>query len=245
MNDTSEKILQKIAEDNVRPIARGRILLKRILLWVVICSTMIFGIISSGIALFQLSHTDWDLYDRVNRSAGQFIVLALPYFWLFLLVLCTVLALYYFRRSRKGYRYSALLLIMLAAFFSLAGGSVLYYSGFSLKLEKAFEEVIPLYERVTPYGYRIWSYPERGLFSGRILAILSPEEIRVADSNGNIWRVDISETLWRGGLSAAVGLEIKCIGAVTGTARFAAQEIRPMHSRGHRRRFGRIGPSLR
>ena len=241
MSDASKKILQKIDKEKIQPYSKKHFLIKKSIVWTVFSISILLGIVASSIVIFQLTHTEWDLYRHLNYSPSEFIILAIPYFWLLFLLLFIGLAIYNFRRSERGYRFNTFLLIFLSTILSVVGGGLLYQTGFSAKLENIFQENIPLYEKVIPYGFRMWEFPESGLLAGEITQIKSQQEILITDLQGTLWRVDISQTIWRGRLMPSIGLRIKIIGKMIDKNHFVAHEIRPLQSRrgqGRNRRWG-------
>jgi hypothetical protein len=198
------------------------------------------GIVACSIIIFQISHTDWDLYKQSSYSLPRLIVLSIPYLWGLFLVIFIGFSYYYFRRTEKGYRYNPIVIILLSVFISGLGGKAFYDAGFSEKLEKHFQEKIPFYNSINLYGHRMWRSPDKGLMAGEIVKINSTQEIELLDLQGKRWRIGISHTVWRGRLKPEVGLLIKLIGKKTGDDRFTASEIRPMNGRGDRNRIRRF-----
>jgi uncharacterized protein YdeI (BOF family) len=69
--------------------------------------------------------------------------------------------------------------------------------------------------------------PEQGLLAGKIVKIISEQKMQIEDLQGNIWAVDIGDTVWKGRLVPLRNLRIKIIGEMKGKSQFSADEIRP------------------
>ena len=87
MSDISKKTLKKIKEDEVQPYSKKRFFLKKSFIWILFGASLFLGLVASSVVVFQLKHSDWDLYHRSSYSFFAFLALAMPYFWiLFLMV---------------------------------------------------------------------------------------------------------------------------------------------------------------
>ena len=244
MTDISKNILNKIKKEKIQPYSKKRFFVKKSFIWTLFGLSILLGIVASSVIIFQLKHTDWDLYNLSNYSLLEFLAMAIPYFWLLFLMIFIGLALNYFRRTEKGYRYHTLLIITISVIVSIIGGIGVYQTGFSERLETVFQENIPVYRMINRGRHRMWMSPEQGLLAGEIKEIISVQEIELIDLHGNSWIIDISNAFWRGRLRPEAGLEIKLIGKIKIKGQFVATEIRPIQGRrvqgkGRRLRSGR------
>jgi hypothetical protein len=245
MTDISKNILQKIKKEKIQPYSKKHFLLKKSIVWTLFGLSILLGIVASSVTIFQLKHTDWDLYDRSNYSLLEFLAIVIPYFWLIFLMIFIGIAYNYFRRTEKGYRYHTLLIIAISIIVSIIGGIGVYQTGFSERIEAVFQENIPVYRMINRGRHRMWMSPEQGLLAGEIKEIISAEEIELIDLHGNNWVIDISRAFWRGRLRPEVGLEIKLIGKIKFKGQFVATEIRPLQGRRMQGRGRRLRSSRR
>ncbi len=236
MSNVSKKTLEKIKKEKIRPFSRHWYRAKKATIWILAGLFMILGILATGVVIFRLTHTDWDLFSRSGYGPVEFILFALPYFWLLCLIAFLTVAFMTFRRTEKGYRYRAFVIILSSTLLSVIGGGLLYQSGFSARLESAFFEKSPLYRTLNRGPHRMWTAPERGFLAGTILQIISGKEMVLVDLHGQKWRVDISGAFWRGRRLPEKNLDVKIIGEMLKDHKFVAREVRPMHGR---RMYGR------
>ena len=232
MIDRSKNILKKIEEDKIRPYPKLYFLFKNVLIWILFGLSILLGSIASGIAIFQIEYTDWDLYQHLGQSLIKFVILMFPHFWVIFLILFTGTAYYYFRHTERGYRLNTISVISANIIFSIIGGQVLYKAGLSERLETIFETQISFYSSVNKRHFKIWVSPEKGLLAGEIINVISEQRIQLEDFWGNNWEIDISNAFWRGRLTPVKGLKIKLIGRMKGESQFIADEIRPWRDRG-------------
>jgi hypothetical protein len=238
MTDVSKNVIKKIKKDKIEPHSKKRFFLKKSVTWILFGLSILLGIVACSVAIFQIKHAEWDLYHLLNYTLLRYILLILPYFWLFFLFVFMAVAYSYFRRTERGYRIKPVIVVLSSILISVIGGFLLYQTGFSERLESVFQENVPVYRWVNYGRRRVWMSPRQGLLAGEIIKIISPQQIGFKDLQGKNWLVDISNTIWRGRLRPDIGLKIKLIGKMSGRHQFVASEIRPLFGRGYGRRRG-------
>lgn len=237
MNDISKNTLLKIKYQRIIPRSRRYFLFKHSSIWVLFGISILFGSIASGVAIFQLTTAEWDLYRHLQHSLPEFVLLVMPYFWLIFLAGFSTAAYCYFRRTEGGYRYRVATVVLLSVVLSITGGTGLFAVGFSERLEAVFQETLPFYPEIADHRRKMWMRPRDGLLAGKIIEVLGKDAIRLSDLNGKKWVVDTTRATWRGRLMPTANLEIKLLGTMDGADNFSAMEIRPWQGRGKRRRM--------
>jgi len=236
MTRISRTVLEKIEEEKIHPYPKWRFLLRRSFMTALFVLSILLGSLACGVTIFQLTHAEWDLYRHFTHSILEFTVLVIPYFWLVFMVGFTLFAIYFFRHTERGYRYSAIGLALVSIAISIAGGFLFYKMGFSEKLETVFRDRIPIYRALQERRMRLWVAPERGLLAGKIVEVMPGSRFGLKDFRGNSWTIVTGEdTLWRRGLHPTKNLRIKIIGQMREKGVFVAKEIRPWHGRRFRR----------
>jgi len=241
MTDISENVIKKIKKENLNPYPKKYFFLKKSVTWTLFGVSILLGIIACSVIIFQIKHTDWDLYHLLNYTFLDYMIIILPYFWIIFLFIFLVVAYFYYRRTAKGHLINTTIIILSSILFSIIGGFLLYQTGFSENLESLFQERIPFYRKLNPGMHRMWMSPQNGLLAGEIVKLISAQVIEIEDLQGNVWEIDISNTIWRGKLRPGIGLKIKLIGKKTGDNKFIAKEIRPLFGRGYGRNRGTRG----
>ena len=240
MTDISKDTLRKIKKHKVRPHPKRYFLFRHSATWTLFGLSILLGSVASGIAIFQIRHVEWDLYQHLGHGLIEFILLVFPYFWLIFLLGLTGFAYYSFRRTEQGYRYSTMWVVLQSIILSIIGGGLLYASGLSERLETVFQANIPLYRGLQEHKQRVWMSPRQGLLAGRIKKIMPGQKIQIEDLQGNYWEIDIGDTIWRGRLRPVENLRIKILGQMKGESEFIADEIRPWKGPRRRGRMGRL-----
>ena len=234
MSDISKNVLREIRERKLRPYPRWHFVFRRSVVWTIFCISILLGSLSAGIVIFRIQHAEWDLYPYLNDNVTAFLLLIIPYFWLLFLAGFSLLAYHYFRRTERGYRFRAFWVVLGAIVISIMGGLLLYNTGLPEYIESAFYDKVSFYRVLQENKQRVWVAPDKGLLAGRIVKVISARAVQLEDLTGNVWTIDISGTIWRGGLTPGEDIKIKIIGKRDKERHFVAGEIRPLD--GKRRR---------
>ncbi len=226
MTNLSKKTLEIIEKNKINPYPKSYFLLRRSVIWTLFFISVLLGAVASGIAIYQLKQTEWELLHYFSHDVYRYIFIAVPYFWIFFLSGFTGFIYYYFRRMGKGYRYNSILVILSSIILSVTGGLILNRSVIPFRLESLMEQNFTFYESSEERKQEVWSSPGDGLLAGIIEKNISKEQIMLTDFHGATWSIDISAALFRGKLIPAEGLKVKLIGRQTGNQQFKAVEVR-------------------
>lgn len=226
MSILSKTIIGKIKKGQVKPTPKWVFLFKRSFVWGLFVTSVLFGSIAIGIIFFQIRDAGWEIYNQMKDGWAEFILLALPYFWLLLMVLFLALAYYHFRHTKTGYRYNVFAIIGLSLVVSLVFGSVLYATGFSGRLEAFFQE-IPHYEKLHIGKRMLWQRPEKGFLSGTIIQVTEGEILILQDFQEHAWWVDITRARIHPEVILQEAEKIKMLGKPEEGGYFIAEMISP------------------
>ncbi|HAQ02506.1 hypothetical protein A2467_01255 [Candidatus Nomurabacteria bacterium RIFOXYC2_FULL_36_8] len=218
----SQIAIERIKDEGIKPISRNIFSIKRVLFWVLVASSFIIGAITFSLVLSALFNNDWDLYNKIGFS---FIFRTLPYFWLISLAVFTVLGEYYYRKTYLGHRRGFILIMGVYLVSTTVFGSLFYLIGTGRLIEQSLENEAPIYRHVMLNRYEVWSHPEAGFLSGRIIRVMD-NEVEVIDSDGFIWIINMQDVYLRGRVEIEIGERIKIIGKCMETI-CIADEIRP------------------
>jgi len=206
--DISQIALQKIKESGIKPISKKVFSLKRIIFWVFVCFFVVIGALSYSVILSILFNNDWYLY---NKLGFIFTLKTLPYFWFICLLLFTVLGEIYYRKTLLGYRHRIITIIGIYIIITGILGTILHFVEVGEMIENSISSNIPAYSVVVFDRDEIWSHPEQGLLTGQIVEI-NDDVIKVSDSNGIIWDINVNDTSIDKKVKLEVGEYIKIVG---------------------------------
>lgn len=224
--DTSEKLLEKIREQQLKPIPRWRFIIKNILTW----SSFIFAVASGALAfsviLFAIQQMDFNLIAHMSHSWLELFLALLPFFWLISLIVLIILAVFSLKHSKKGYKLTSTRVIGSCTTLSILAGTLFFISGGGRWLENSFATKLSIYESIDERKARVWSMPDSGQLSGTITASYE-DSIELKDFNDKTWIILLKEA----DIVPIVKLEqdemIKLTGKRLSENRFEAEKIRP------------------
>lgn len=206
----------------MKPVSKNFFSLKRALFLFLVIVAIIIGSISFSITLSFLVNNDWHL---LGRFGFPFILKTLPYFWFICLVAFIALGEFYYKKTFRGYRHKSIVIVGSYLLITVVLGSVIY----SIRVEKRIEQSlhkIPIYRSVMFDREKIWSNPEGGMLSGRIISI-EDKQIKIISPDRINWNVNTKNTFIGGRINLIVGQRINIIGEKTEDNNFTAKEIRP------------------
>lgn len=222
MNNLSDKILSKIKQEGLRPLAAWQFRLRNGGRWFGLVLAVGFVILGLGLLWYFWSDGPW-------LHGGRFS------FWLFfgrmplilfgVIILGGFLALLDFRNIGRGYRYSFIKIGLVLLFLAAIAGWSFNYFGLSQRADRAFS-ASPLYQNREAYLKEVWQNPAKGLIAGEIIEIQADNNFKLRDFSGKIWTINASQAFWRHNLKPQLNLKIKLIGIVDQN-NFVATEIRP------------------
>ncbi len=228
MNETGKKILEKIKESHIKPKPKREFLLKNYIIWSIFGIAILFGSFAISVIIFMITHTDWQ-YFAIFAGPIKRLLINLPYFWLIILVIFLVIALYNLRHTKKGYRYNTLVIVLGSIIISVVVGSVIYAFGGGEKLEDIFYQRMPIYKKIMNHYGRFSLAPEKGLIAGVVVQV-NENNIKVRDFRGQIWNIATSTDQFR------VGQRVHILGQKISDDEFKAHLIEPWF-RPHRHFF--------
>lgn len=206
--DISQIVLQRIKDSGIKPISKNVFNLKSVLFWSLIGISLVIGAISFSVTLSILFSNDWYLYNKLGFS---FILKTLPYFWAVCLLLFTILGEFYYRKTLLGYRHRVTTIVGMYIVLTVISGSVLNIIGVGEVIEQSLFENVPVYHVIIFNRNEIWSHPEQGLLSGRIIDI-GYKVIKLVDSSGVIWNINIDNISVEAKTQFKIGEIIKIVG---------------------------------
>lgn len=228
----SEKVFEEIRGKKISPKAKWRFLLCRISIIFLLIFCVLAGAVSLGVILSLFSQ--FDIGQIIHRPRGiRILFLSLPFAWIFLVGIFSILAIVEFAKTRSGYKYKTRNVVGIFSLVIIVLGFFLYFSTFSDRVENYLENSFSTYRQIIKTPRDVWSQPKEGLLSGVI--ILDDERVchclSLKDWEGEVWEVQYEKALIRSRVRKDKGEMIKILGDDLGEHKFKAQEIRPWNGR--------------
>jgi len=225
MSEISEKTLKEIEEKKIVPQSHWNFILKNGVFWFLFLISIIIGSLAVATIIFMLTDYDWEAYKYMDKTQIEYIFLAIPYFWVIILIIFLTFAYYNFRHTRKGYIYEFYVVIVVNLFASVLLGTSLFFDGFDPEINEALLKNVPLYHKCVCTKEDIWDLPDKGLLGGKVTMIKNQDEFTLRDFHGNFWEVELENNKWPEEIPFQSGVEIKMVGQREGANIFWARGI--------------------
>lgn len=222
----SEKLIQKIREQGVTPVPRWRFTLNNVLLWSAFAAASLLGALAFSIILFAVQQTDFQVISHLSHSRLELFLGLLPFFWIILLIIFLIIAIYSVQYAPKGYKLTLARLAGYSAALSILLGTLFFIGGGAQRIEQAFALNVGLYESIQEKKIKLWSMPEEGYLSGEIEQS-SMGAFQLKDFEGQVWTVKYEGAFIPPVVLLERGEKVKLIGTIAGPGRFLASEVRP------------------
>jgi len=238
--ESAKKIIDAIKRDKIKPKNRAYFIAKRLIFWFVL--GLIIVLASMFLSLAILSLVDFDLELLRALHLGRYIrilILTAPYLWILLLAACIFLSYYVFRKTKKGYRYSMLLVAVVILLVVSALGVGAHIVRVNERMEKAISIGPPILGRIAPHRERRFLRPDEGVLTGKITEI-EIEEFKLLTPIDELWEVFYNEeTVYRSEDIQIGERTIVVVGEKTGEREFVAEKIKQLTPPGQKMRLFR------
>ena len=222
-NHLNEKILASIKNQDLHPRPRWQFILRNALFWGGTVVLTAIGSIAIATGVFIINDHDWDVFVYLDKSRLVYTLEVLPYLWLVILIVSSILARYSVTHTRTGYRYRVRTIIGASVAISTLLGVLLYFAGFGTMIHETLNDQIPWYEHLVYTKKDAWYAPEKGLLSGDIVSV-TDTAITVRAVDTSTWFITALPEV-RELPELAPGLRIKLIGEQTAEQTFNAEDI--------------------
>lgn len=224
--ERSKKIIDKIKKESIKPLPKWFFIVPNILIWLVFIVLIFVGAAAFSVILLSIQQTHFDLVSHMSHSRMELLLGLLPFFWIAVLVIFLVAAIYTFKKSKKGYKFGWPLLLGISTATSIFLGIIFFIGGGSHWLENTFAERVGYYKSIHEKKQKVWMRPEVGFLSGTIQKV-DGDIFQLIDFNDKKWDIEYGDTFIPPPVFLEKGERVKLIGEITKTNTFQAKEIRP------------------
>lgn len=239
-----KELISKIKEGHITPKPRWRFAAKNYAIWGIGAITLLLGALTVALIIFMLVHNDWGA-DRPpvgGPLAEMFFVI--PVFWLVCMILFIGVIYFDIKHTKKGYRYSPLIILAASIGSSIILGGIFYAFGLSQKIDDILGRRAPYYEHIINPRIRFWDNPEQGRLVGLIASQVETDKYKLLDRAQHEWTISTDGANKMPGAEITVGKPARLAGNKTGDWQFKVKEILPVET--GRRFFDRMGqPPMR
>lgn len=185
-NNWSGEVLQKIKAEKITPKPKWQFWLKNSLIWILGILSLVLGAISTSLIFYMLTGEESGFGSDGLRNFKTLFVIV-PFFWIICLAFFAILVFYYFKHTKKGYKYSPKLIILGIFILSLIFGGTLSAFGLDRVIDDVLGEKAPMYNQVINPRMDYWSNPDDGRLTGLIISQEDEMTYQLVDLSGAVW----------------------------------------------------------
>ncbi len=189
-------IFERIETECIKPRSKWYFIFKNELFWGMGLLSILIGSVAVAASLFAFSYIELDYYTVTHDSLMGFLLDTLPLMWVCCFLIFIILGYLQIRQTKRGYRYSLVIIMGGTLVLSLLGGTVLHFYGFGALLEKAVGNRIPFHNSAFMERENIWQNAARGVIAGEVISIESDNSAFILkDWTGRPWLIQANDLL--------------------------------------------------
>lgn len=214
--DLAAAVLGQIEGEHIAPHSRLFFVAKEAGVWSLWLMTVIFGALAIAVTTAVGAYRYATGYELTHESFFGYAAEVLPSLWIFVFGAMTFLAVYNLRHTKRGYRYSVMVILGSSLLGSLTGGLALHLVGFGFTLDHLLGTYVPSYQSQDKVELRLWQRPEQGRLVGipDMSVVLPDGSIRFKDVKNGEWSLVVEELPARDAELVAAGGQVRLIGEV-------------------------------
>ncbi len=189
-------VLTRLKEEAITPRPRWQCLLSEYGRWFLWALTVVLAALVFSVALEVMMSAPYALYEATHSNFLTFFMDIMPLLWLTLLVALVALALYELRQTKRGYRYSLLLVIGSSFGLSLFGAVIFHVVHTGFWLDQSLGRQMPYYMSLEKQESKMWHNPAAGRFVGvsviptdSLPPLLPSASVAFKDVDGVTWTI--------------------------------------------------------
>lgn len=186
-NNISNKIIELITKNKIRPRSRWQFILKDILLWTSSIFALLLSAVSVSVMIFIINNINTGFRPDSQENSLRILLVSLPYFWIIFLSAFIYIVYRQVRHTKKGYLYPLGKIIVISVIFSIMTGFIFTQLGWAESLDEELSYRAPLYSQMNPQIY-FWSQPEEGRLAGLVIKS-DGDTWSLIDKEGDIWEI--------------------------------------------------------
>lgn len=227
-------VLDKIKEEKIQPKRRWQFLLRNYVVWGVGVVALFVGALAFAVTIHLVSNSGIELYQELGGGTIRFLLLSLPYVWIVLIILFIIIADYYFKHTKRGYKYQLQTVVAASIVGSLLLGGGMHAAGIGKAADDVMAKHVPQYERIMNRHDAVWNRADKGMLLGVITEVTDEEIIMLLDKKQEEWTVNIKDARQVGNVNITMGERVRVLGKKQEGNIFHAKGIGPGRALGPR-----------
>ncbi len=186
-----KEVFEIIEIKNFKPKPKWFFAVQEGSIWFFGIATTLFGAMAVSTILFVFAKVPTKFNDVTHDNVIKFWIDFIPLIWSLSFIVFIVIADYFFRKTKKGYKYSSIALVLSSVFLSIIIGYICFLIGLGEIIEKQVGNKIPFHQSVQMTKQKIWSQPTRGLMVGEVVY---DNGFMFKSKDGNLLKLNLEET---------------------------------------------------
>lgn len=209
----TDAVLSRIEKESLTPHTKTWFMCREAFFWAFLVVVVLVGAAAVAQTFFGMLFSGYEYYELTHGTLSAYILDALPYIWIAVLVLALLIGHFNVRHTKKGYRYPLSVVVLLSILASLVLGVALYRIGLAHLIDTRFAGLMPFHRSVVSMEERMWSSPEEGRLLGMIEEVDVIGDIAtITNPIGETVVVDTSELRAEDKRSVAEGNVVRLVG---------------------------------
>lgn len=203
-------IVDKIQKEKIEQHSRLYFFAKFSLILLGAILFLIIGVIAAAVIWHFFHDTELlEIFSVEKRLFFKALLFSFPVFWLIISISLGIFAGFFARNTKKGYKISYKVWLILIILFQIGGGLALEQSPLGNHLEKDMMRQIHIFKSREKMFNELWQNPEKGLLIGEIFD-REKDKFTLYDLNNKEWEVsfDGQKVETRGDLKKAKKVRI-------------------------------------
>ncbi len=234
----TQSAMDKILQGEVKQIPRWHFVVKNIVLWFVGFLCIVAGALTVSLVIFTFANSAFVLRDISKHNFFQHIMIVLPLLWIIVTILFAALFDIFVRHTKKGYKYSLWLIILVNMFLSVIVGIAFYFFGISHIVDDMMNAHFRSYHSVEKRQAQLFNNPGKGVIIGHVTKC-GDEYFTLVTSDNTQWHVIREHIIEFKQNKISDGQRFVVIGKVIDQGIFVACDIRMRGMSGSNRQLQR------
>ena len=211
----AQAVLTKIKTTGLCPRSRFWYQLSNSLMWVGFIATILLGALAVSVLILAGLHGWYGLYELIGMSWAGHVLFRLTLVWPLVFVATLGLALYNFRCTKRGYRWSLWQVASVVLGLSVTLGFLLHVFGAGFTADRWLAEKMPMYPGQDRIEYGLWHQPAAGRIVGMVVGSSTSEQVTLETIDGELWTITTEHLLSEENELLRAGKKVHVVGTTT------------------------------
>jgi hypothetical protein len=208
-------------KQNIQPKPKWYFRLRNSIFWTIFWLSLCFGSLATTMIIYSVHELGFSL---VPTSILQYTFLVLPFYWVLLFIVFSIVALLGFQKTKQGYKISLLSLVFCNVGASLFLGANIYFWGGVDILDYTVDNLAISYQSLEQQKMILWDRPRQGLLSGTVIAV-KDNRYWIKSFRNQIWELQLPKDIFK----PIIGSSVRIKGSMIDSRLFDVETLAYWH----------------